>query len=899
MKMSANIKRAFILLLYFVMVFNQMNLAIAVTEESELVFDVSSWSDFEEAFNYSDYQGEAYTIKLMNDLHYDAGDAPRSATALMDVHVRGCFVTLDFNGHTLSCTDKVSSTDLESALSDFIRINLHPINNKNFIEFRLTDSVGGGGVSMDSHRAYDNQLAALHIVETGNYMENGYFLSTYGKDKLIIDGGNYELNAKTEKVGRGTIDYNTFYRGTVIADTMYAVEINGGTFTAKSGGVVAYGDDMCARELSAYATCSNSHANPGGVMSGRNVINGGTFISDGYAIHHFDHSLSVDETRWMEFPRINGGIFSGSVGYIGMSFTYENYDTTGYGIKEYREKSAADIINSDALVRCLKDGKIYDVLEDLTLGDLHEAKSLYVISGSLFNFDTLPAITGDTTTMERNAGQNDTFKVLYDVPFYLTAYEVVPYISVTPNGGTETTRVTTEKTITYADYPSGLTVKAGITMNFAGEAFTCENIYAITVTEELKPATIISQPQSCTVNPGEYAEATVIADHAKAYQWYVYLEGYPIPLTDNLVAQLSGIKIEGYTTPTLRIAADSVSKSEFHCVITGADDSKTKTNRISFTFGGAPELLSFSGGEYYAGGDAEFTVYANYADIVTWKVFYRQSGVSKIYTPDEFAELTDCKYSTSHKGLGFYDELYKASITFKNVPESLSGKYSVGYVLENDLGKVSFNPDNTIEFKFSPIKPNINWFLTPQSCIEGGNMEFLIDAENMSSAEWTFEKADDEGIMFAYTLDDMRELFPDSSFVASTENGSAKLTISNVRSEMCYYTLYAKAYSYEGGSVNVGSARLNVISVCEFAIRACDENYRKITVSCPESRECTLYIAGYDNLGKLEELHIKTLNFARGKAIYDTGKNFGEHYNIKVMLWDNDTLTPLCDVAES
>ena len=887
-------KKILMLLLCFVMVFSQVNLVVADTEEDTSVFELSSWSDFEEAFNYSYYQGETYTIKLMEDLHFNAADAPRSATALVDVHVRGCFVTLDFNGHTLSCTDKVSSTDLESALSDFIRINLHPINNKNFIEFKLTDSAGGGGVSMDSHRAYDNQLAALHIVETGNYMENGYFLSTYGRDKLIIDGGNYELKAKTEKVGRGTIDYNTFYRGTVIADTMYAVEINGGTFTAKSDGVVSYGDDMCARELSAYATCSNSHANPSGAMSGRTVINGGTFISDGYAIHHFDHSYSVYETVWMEFPKINGGIFSGAVGYIGMSFTYENYDTTGYGVKEYREKSAADIINNDALVRCIKGGKMYDDLEDLTLGDLHEAKSLYVISDSLFNLDTLPAATGDTTEMKRDIEQTDTFKVLYDIPYGMNANSIIPYITVTPNGGTEITENVAEKTIAYADYPNGLTVKAGITMNFAGEAFTCENTYVITVTEEPKPATIISQPQSCTVKPGKYAEATVIADHAKSYQWYYVYDGTtPMPLTDSLVAMFSKLKIEGYTTQTLRFATDSVAKEQFYCEVTGTDNTTTKTNRISFTFGGAPELLSFGGGEYYAGGDAEFTMYANYADTVTWYVFHRQSGSSNIYTLDKFAELTGCEYSTSHKGLGFYKELYKASVTFKNVPESWSGKYSVGYRLKNNLGEVSFNPENTLPFTVSVTKPNIIRFIKPQSCTEGGNMTFLIEAENMSSVEWTFEKADEEGIMVAYSLDDMKELFPDSSFDALTVNGTAKLTVRNVRSEMCYYTLYAKAISEEGGSVNVGSAQLNVISALEYAITACEENYRKITVSCPESGKYTLYIAGYDNMGNLEEVHIKTLDFVRGKATYDTEKNFGNHYDIKVMLWNN-TLQPLC-----
>ena len=332
-------------------------------------------------------------------------------------------------------------------------------------------------------------------------------------------------------------------------------------------------------------------------------------------------------------------------------------------------------------------------------------------------------------------------------------------------------------------------------------------------------------------------------------------------------------------------------------MVTGTDDSTIKTDKISFTFGGAPELLSLGGGEYYEGGDAEFTMYAKYADIVTWYVMYRQSGGSEIYTLDEFKELTGSEYITSHKGLGFYDELYKATITFKNVPDSWSGKYSVGYKLENDLGKVSFNPENTLPFTFSVTRPEIISFIETQSCIEGENMTFSFEAENMSSTEWTFEKADDEGVMVDYSLDDMNELFPDSSFDASMENGTAILTVSNVRSELCNYTLYARAISEEGRYSSAGSAQLNIISVLEYAITVCEENYRQITVSCPESGEYTLCVAGYDNLGRLEELHIKTLDFARGKATYDTEKDFGYHYDIKVMIWNNK-LQPLCEVYQ-
>jgi len=159
-------KKFFSVLICLLMFLNQVNIVIAEIEDEEKVFEVSSWSDFKGAFNYSNYQGETYTIKLMDDLYFDADDAPGYAKALIDVHVKGCFVTLDFNGHTLECIDIDSSTDTETVLSDFIKINLHPIDVWNPIEFRLTDSVGGGGVIMDSRRVYDNQLAALHVVDT-------------------------------------------------------------------------------------------------------------------------------------------------------------------------------------------------------------------------------------------------------------------------------------------------------------------------------------------------------------------------------------------------------------------------------------------------------------------------------------------------------------------------------------------------------------------------------------------------------------------------------------------------------------------------------------------------------------------------------------------------------------
>ena len=91
----------------------------------------------------------------------------------------------------------------------------------------------------------------------------------------------------------------------------------------------------------------------------------------------------------------------------------------------------------------------------------------------------------------------------------------------------------------------------------------------------------------------------------------------------------------------------------------------------------------------------------------------------------------------------------------------------------------------------------------------------------------------------------------------------------------------------------MGSCEPLVLLVRENKILSRDTYYRNITVDCVDEGEYTLYIAGYDINGRLEELNMKTLDFARGRATYDMEENFGNHYDIKVMLW-NDKYQPLC-----
>ncbi len=768
------------------------------------VIEVSSWSEFEEAFASSDYSGKSYTIKLMEDLHYDAADALRSATALVEVDVNGCFVTLDFNGHTLSCTDDVSSSDMDSVLSDFIRINLHPITRLAPVEFTLTDSAGGGGVSMDSSRAYDNQLAALRVYDTRRYVMYGYLPQTTSSScKLTINGGNYTLNAKTEKFGKGTLNLSYDYRGTVIADDLKAVEINGGVFTANGEGWTSdyVNEDMCARELSAFATCTTGSKVGSKIdMTGQTVINGGTFISNGYAIHHFDMSKTLGDARQKLFPMINGGVFSGGIAYTGKTFTYSD------GYEEYENKKATEIINNDAYVLCIKDGNKYDLEDDLDLKDRHEADSLYVISNSLFEFSTLPDV-GEITDIERYTEQSDTYQVQYEVPYGFTDNQITPYIEVTPTGGTTATYQTAEKVINYSAYPSGLTVKAGVAVTISGEVLYFENTYNVAVSDLPSPPEILAQPYSMTVAPGECAEAMVVANHAVSYQWYCLINGSPYKLTESIVSALGG-GIAGYMSPRLSVTTDGVTKETFYCVVTGTDGSTVKTDRISFTFGEKPSEKSFGGGEYLANGNAEFKLFAKYAETVTWHVAYHQSGSSEIYTLEEFKELTGCEYKTTHKG--YLNGLYCATVVFESVEDSFSGKYMVGYEMENSLGSVTIlDPADMVPFTLVEPRPIIQTFIESQTCYEGESMTFTFSADAIDYAEWIFEKPDEEGVEVAYDIEEMEQMFPEVTFEASVSNNVATLTISNAQTELYEYMLYA--YGGLTAESCAGSARMYVI----------------------------------------------------------------------------------------
>jgi|GEM_PF-2202973 len=836
-------KKATALLLSVIMVLSALPvMSVPSFAEDETVYEVSTWEELDAAFRIANYDGAEYTVKLMNNLYFSAIDTARTATYVKMTEIFGGIVTFDFNGHTLSCSDTVSETDLDYCLSDFLRIDMHQIDADTGSVLRFTDSVGGGGISMVSKRGKDSQLAALHVAHNKWYKKFGYLQSSSKCDNVVIfDGGTYTLTASCTKFGRGTLNRENAYRGTVIVDEVQAT-VNGGTFIAQGDGT---GVDECYRELSALASAC-SITNPSGIFSstkmdfipncyaGSLVINGGLFQSVGYSVHHFDKGNSsgysgptVNSTGCMLFPKIYGGTFVGRMGFVGMTFTYND------GYSDFREKAASDIIKVSA--NTVVKGKTQsnsniNGLDGLTLGDLHNVKTLYIVSEDFLNFRTKPVADSFPATLERDTLQSDTFEALYDIPSYMSGMPVSTEITITPVGGNTVTVNSDSYTVNYANYPDGLTVNIKTTFTLGGENTVAERTYVIDVTEAPQAADIISNPTSVTVEPGEWAQATVIADHATAYNWQYNMGGTWVNLSDYApLLSGNGTEIEGYSTPTLRVKINAISSERFRCRVTGTDGTvKTVPNSsgIYFDFGKKPTVSSFEGGEYLSGGDAAFTLKAKYldasnADTVKWYIADRSGGSLAIRTVDEFCADEGLTYDKITQ-----PKLNRAIIVFHGVTSAKVYKCSLCYELTNTIGTVDVNVDDAIgclPFTLTVIKPTITSGLENKTCIEGQTLVFSFSADNMNNGNWEFERDDGDGNIDYFSVDDMEALFPECTFTQSFTNGdTATLTVTNARTGLMDYVLHGYAEGVNGTT----SAGFSLVSVRE---AFSDEIYGDIT----------------------------------------------------------------------
>lgn len=900
--------------------FAPMTSAATAVEAESTVIGVSTWKEFYEAFQqtYADASAESYVIKLESDLTMDLTTASAEKQGYLDVSCYG-FVTFDLNGHTLSCTDIDPESELNPTKprKDFITITLLPIDDVMGSELLITDSVGGGGITMEAYRNTDSEISALCIQEaTINRMKVPYTLCTTPVCKLTIDGGTYSLRSRIRQVDMGTDDRTTNYRGTVIADRVGTIEINGGSFWAYDLGFDygMPGDEwgtygVSDRELTAFGTCCYIGSATVGVSPMNLTINGGLFNSSGYSIHHFFSALSEayagqDVIEKLTFPTINGGVFEGAIGYIGRSGVECAF---GNPIEELKERTLDTIINEDSFVHITIDDGYHNYILKPDNVTFDEANChdfwMMVIGEKLINLETTPATDGETTYLTRNTSQIDNFTVTYTIPDYLgTRIYINPFIYVGEDRYSGYGQDYVE--VYYGNYPDQtVSVQAGIEVISIDDTrlgMTFYNTYEITV-EAPKPLSIVPRPATpVRVEPGEWAEMTVKANHAESYQWYMIDDTFgKIPFGDNVFTSLID-GIEGYHSETLRIMMKEPCKIRLYCVITGTDGTTQTTATRNMYFGDFPEVRVFDGGEYEEGGDATFTIWADYAETLTWMVVDRGSGSASFYNLKDFAEESGFTYTETHQKMP--SGIYKATVTFHNVTKASVNKISVGYKMSNAIGTTEFNPENVLPFTLKEIRPQITKDLEPASCLEGDSLTYTIQAMNMTDAEWRFEKPDEDGIAIAYGIDELREAFPESSFIPSFETDSetgestATLVIQNARYEMCDYTLYAYASS-SSGIYLAGYAQLEVIPVKNFEITDCQNSGSYITVCCPEEGDYTLYIAGYDSFGKLEAVEIAPLHFTRGKASYNTQKPLADYPDIRVMLWDN-LIIPLCPLYQ-
>jgi len=483
------------------------------------VREVYDWDEMDRVFqNLKSMDEYGYvTIKLMDDLSVYCGeDYTSDSYSIKSYEVSGPVsdwedinIVFDFNGHTLNGTVEIGDV---YSMANFINLTLLSGNQLTF-----TDSVGGGGINFSSKRHHDNNIAALHITTVGE-TERG---EGYNKEdpnsypaKVTFNGGTYEMSDCIEYYLEGTRIESIDYRGTVIADFV-DVEINGGTFIANSEGLITTSSlDMCARELAAFGTVIESSYNfpaetypSSGVVipyeeTGRTVINGGKFISDGYAVHHFDNSdicsengvfessyyeypykgtplAYLDSHYHMNYPTINGGYFEGQLGFTGLTYTYSE------GNSDLNSRPASEIIPEASIILGIdKDGnKITDV-SDLNWKDLHDMQSSFVVPADSIKINTTPKGEGDPIELTRTVKQSDTFEMNWTIPSYLEG-EVVcqPVFTITrPKSNIEPKTYSNSKvTVNYSEYPNDVNVACELYILAWGEALTFEQSYEVDV----------------------------------------------------------------------------------------------------------------------------------------------------------------------------------------------------------------------------------------------------------------------------------------------------------------------------------------------------------------------------------------------------------------------------------
>ena len=265
-------------------------------------------------------------IRLMNNIGMSSDEIGKDGCDLLYASVCSS-TTLDFNGHTIS--GYIRAYDNGSNLCwDCLNIRLLYGSDPDFT-FRLVDSVGGGGVSLDARTYVDGPTCAVNIHTTDLY----WFVNEACKKDIPhpgalpsvqIDGGTYRLKTECNKwnnawmhpfripanaEGDAIINYNAtpYSRSAVsVQGQCKDLTVNDGYFFANN----IHRDDNNATEFGnryvsalglSYTSAEKLH------------INGGLFESSGFAVYRNTESQDGKHSHptYDHDPQINGGTFRG------------------------------------------------------------------------------------------------------------------------------------------------------------------------------------------------------------------------------------------------------------------------------------------------------------------------------------------------------------------------------------------------------------------------------------------------------------------------------------------------------------------------------------------------------------------------------------------------------------
>ncbi len=302
--------------------------------------EVSTAKELEDATPVR-YDARPVFIRLMSDIEVSNAytNKDRQTLIIMDCYKS---VILDLNGHKIrgyitapNNADNHNWTCLNVRMSYGLYKDLY---------FRIVDSQGGGGVSLDAYTYIDGPTTALLI--HGFSLRDGYTRysveeTPYNDQKVrvYIDGGEYTLHTDSEKWGHPLDPYKRYedangallwneaitpYTRSAVGIEDCITVINNGHFKAmRTAG--DKGTDYGARYISDLGI-TDSYA-----LSNLR-INNGTFDGERFAVYYYWYTSGVGYE--FSLPILNGGTYKGGIMLCSTQNTWWNNDFDMWGLND-------------------------------------------------------------------------------------------------------------------------------------------------------------------------------------------------------------------------------------------------------------------------------------------------------------------------------------------------------------------------------------------------------------------------------------------------------------------------------------------------------------------------------------------------------------------------------------